>query len=97
DQRQQLHHRAVQPGSRDDVDPPTAGKYGPTCALLVAGEGIKDHPFPEWRRAALCGGHRNWYQNGVAILVLNLLENLGTQFTDETPRAETRRRNRKER
>src|SRR5262245_14165549 len=89
DQSQQFRHWAVQPGGRDDVDPPAAGKYGPASAIRGAAEGIKDHPFPEWRIAALCGGHHN----GAALGV----QNLGTQFTAEVPRAEIRRRDRKER
>src|SRR5262245_4739816 len=89
DQGQQFRHGAVQPGSRDDVDPSTTGKYGPVCAIRVAGEGIKDHPLPEWCGTALCSGH----QNGAAAGI----QNLGTQFGAEISRTEDVWRDRKER
>src|SRR5262249_24168198 len=85
---QRLPGGAVRRGGREDVAPPAVGKDGPACAIRLAREGIKDHPFPKRRRAALCGG----YQNGVTLGV----QNLGTQFTAEVPPAEIRRRDRKE-
>src|SRR5439155_26983739 len=88
DQIQQLHHGSVEPGSGNNVEPSTAGKYRAACAVHVACEGIEHHSFPEWHRAPLRGGHRN----GVALGI----QNLRPQHSAEIPRAEVIRRDRKE-
>ena len=47
-QVQQRHRGAVQAGSGNDVELPTAGEYRAACTIQVARKGIEDHSFLKW-------------------------------------------------